>query len=336
MRAGIFSTLVLLTALAPAVPAQVPVPDKQPKIETPRFKPEVFVQWLKARKAPAKVISTFEQEWKDGADSRITDRAVRAVDRAYEKAVGLVDDGEPRGVLELAKVLSSTKDSVVRAHARYFLSRALLDEDDPEGAADLLTQFIRQDRGKSYLDSEAAFYLGYSLSLVPRLDIAILNLEAFLELYPDSAERYRANATQLLQELKAQWQSPLHAIADEMKFCERRLRKDKTGNEVETKQLDIVEKLQQLIEELEKQQQQGGGSPSGNNIPNGPANQSSLPGGEGRVGKLHGSRGVKDRWGNMKDRDREKILNELNTKLPERFRVLLEKYYKRVNKSGKN
>ncbi len=91
-----------------------------------------------------------------------------------------------------------------------------------------------------------------------------------------------------------------------------------------------------LIKQLEEKQQQGGdGAPKGNQPPAGPANRSEIQPGEGRIGKLHGSRGVKDRWGNMKSRDREKILSELQTKLPERYRSLLENYYKRLNKGGR-
>jgi hypothetical protein len=298
---------------------------------TPRFSPDKFAAWLKKQNASPKVIAAFRSEWKAGPDGRITDRALRAVAAPYRVAMELCDEAKPRGALELAKVLAGKPDPILRAHARYFLARTVLDEDDPEGAVDLLKDFIRHDRGHTYLDGEAAFYLGFSLSLVPIVDEAILNLDIFLKLYADAPERYRANASQLLQDLRAQWQSPLHGIADDMKQCERRLRKDHKGDQVETKQLSIVEKIAVLIEEMEKQQQSGG-SPSGNTVPNGPANKSSLPGGEGRVGNLHGSRGVKDRWGNMKDADREKILSELQTKLPERFRVLLEKYYERVNK----
>lgn len=330
-RHGLF--LICVAALPVPVPAQEGVPDRvETAITTPRFDPAKFVQWLEAQKADAKVIESFQTDWSQGPDGRVTDRAVRAVARRYARAMELVEDGDPKGALELGKVLAKTEDPVIRAHARYFLARTLLNEDDPEGAAELLKDFIRFDRGHSWLDGEAAFYLGYALSLVPSVEDAILNLDAFLKLYEDAPERYRMNADRLLQELKAQWKSPLHGIADDMKWCERRLKKEQAGEPVEVRQLDILERLQQLIEELEKQQQQGGGAPSGNQIPSGPASQSKLPPGEGRVGQLHGSRGVKDRWGSMPDKDRQKIFNELQNKLPERYRVLLENYYKRINK----
>lgn len=300
----------------------------------PEFKPNDFVAWLRNKGAAPKVIEAFETEFKEGPDAKITDRYLRSVDAKYAAAMALAEEGRPEGVLELTGILAADPDALTRAHVRYNLARALLDEDDPEGASLLLSDFVLEDRGQTLLDGEAVFYYAYALSLIPQLDTAIINLKVFLDLYPNTSERYRANAQQLLQELEAQWRSPLHALADEMKGSERKLRKERFGQPLEVQQLDIVEKLAKIIEELEKQQQSGG-PPSGNDIPNGPADSSSLPEGQGRVGKLHGSRGVKDRWGNMKDKDRAKILNDLQTKLPERYRVLLENYYKRVNSGGK-
>lgn len=307
---------------------------EQVRKEIPRFKPDAFEKWLGGRGADPAVVETFRKEWKMGADGRITDRAVRKVDDGYRKAIEACDGGDPKGALLLAQVMAETKDEVVRAHARFQLARVLLDEDDPEGACELLKEFIREDRGLSVLDPEAAFYLGYSQSLIPNVAEAILNLDLFLQLYPDAPERYRANAQDLLAELQAQWDSPLHALADEMKACERKLKKDEAGEPVQTKQLDIVSKLQKLIEQLEQQQQQGGGGgpPQGNQQSNGPASNSQLPGGAGRVGPLHGSRGVRGAWGHMKDRDREKVLNDIQTRLPERYRPLLEKYYRKINR----
>lgn len=302
-------------------------------IQTPRFDKARFIKWLQEKGADQEVIDSFTNEWeKMGADSGITDRALREVDKAYGKAMALYEKGDPKGALALVTLLSTVKDPVVTSHLRYFLGRLLLDEDDPEGASELFKDFIRFDRGHSVLDAEAAFYLGYSLSLIPNIAGAVINLDAFLQLYPKAAERYRANAHDLLAELKAQWDSPLHGIADDMKHCERKLKKDKTGKEVETKQLDIVEKLTKIIEELEKQGAGGGGAPRGNTQPRGPATSSSLPGGKARIGSLHGSRGVKDAWGAMKDKDREKILAELQRQLPARYRPLIEKYYKKINK----
>ncbi len=310
---------------------------KKPAVQQrKKFDKNAFLLWMKAHRASPALLKTFEKEWAVGPDSRITDRVLRKLVPEYRKCMNEIETGAPKGVLDLAKFLDETKDPYLRAHARYFLARALLDEDDPEGAVLILADFVTKDSGYSLLDGEGAFYIGYSLALIPDAGNAILNLKAFLDLYPDAPERYRANAAQLLAELEAQWDSPLHAIADEMKYCERKLKKEQTGKKVETKQLEIVEKLTKLIEELEKQeQQQSSGPPKGNQQSKGPANQSSLSDGPGRVGQLHGSRGVKSKWGEMKDRDRKKIMNEVQTKLPERYREVLERYYRKVNRGGK-
>ncbi len=322
-----------LFALAPSLRAQDAGETKAEAPQPPAFSVEDFVRYLRGRRASGEILAAFERDWKAGPDARITDRALRAVDPRYRTAVEAAEAGEPRAALLLAKLVAGG-DPYVRAHARFHLARVLLDEDDPEGAASLFAEFVREDRGRSLLDAEAAFFLGYSFALIPDAARAIANLRAFLKLYPEAPERYRANAQQLLAELEAQWDSPLHAIADEMKYCERKLRKEQIGREVETKQLDIVDKLTKLIEQLEQQQQQqGGGPPQGNGPSAGPAGSSQLNPGQGRVGALHGSRGVKDKWGDLKDRDREKILNEIQTKLPERYRVLLEDYYKKINRA---
>jgi len=309
---------------------------KQAVLQRKKFDKNAFLTWMKAHKADETLLKEFEKEWKVGPDSRITDRVLRKLIPPYRKAMNEVDAGSPKGVLDLTKLLLKAKDPYIKAHSRYFLARALLDEDDPEGAVLVLADFVTKDSGYSLMDGEGAFYIGYSLALIPDAGKAIVNLKAFLDLYPDAPERYRANAAQLLAELEAQWDSPLHAIADDMKYCERKLRKEQTGKQVETKQLDIVDKLTKLIEQLEKEeQQQGSGPPKGNQQSKGPANQSSLSDGPGRVGQLHGSRGVKSKWGEMKDRDRKKIMNEVQTKLPERYRAVLERYYRKVNRGGK-
>jgi hypothetical protein len=297
------------------------------------------VAYLQANKAKPELLEAFAADWEMGADAGITGRALRALHPDFDQALNLLEDGKPEGQEKMALVLKGAidkKDPYLRGHARYEMARGLLDEDFPELASQLLAEFVLEDRGRSLLDPAAAFYYGYALSIIPDVANAIINLQVFLELYPDASERYRANAMQLLQELQAQWDSPLHAIADDMKYCERKLKKEQTGKQVETKQLDIIEKLDVLIEQMEQQQQSGGGGPpNGNQQSGGPANRSQVQPGEARIGQLHGSRGVKDRWGDMKDRDREKILNELQTKLPERYRTLLESYYKRLNKGDR-
>lgn len=62
-----------------------------------------------------------------------------------------------------------------------------------------------------------------------------------------------------------------------------------------------------------------------------------MPGGEGRIGDLEQARRGAEIWGDPKDRERtEKVLQVLKEKFPERYRDLVEQYYKSLanEKSG--
>jgi hypothetical protein len=56
--------------------------------------------------------------------------------------------------------------------------------------------------------------------------------------------------------------------------------------------------------------------------------KSALPGGESDVGNLEPAKRGAEIWGDPKDRDREKVLQVLKEKFPERYRELVEQYYK--------
>ena len=85
-----------------------------------------------------------------------------------------------------------------------------------------------------------------------------------------------------------------------------------------------------MYEEMENQ---SSGPPSGNGQSSAPANQSALPGGEATVGNLNKRPSLADRWGDMKDRDREKIESEVQNSLPPQYRKMLEAYYEKLGKS---
>ncbi|MGH7163452.1 MAG: hypothetical protein ACREID_08200, partial [Planctomycetota bacterium] len=74
----------------------------------------------------------------------------------------------------------------------------------------------------------------------------------------------------------------------------------------------------------------GGGPPRGNRRSSSPANRSALPGGASRVGDLapRPPRKPGERWGEMRDKEREEVLQSLKEKLPERYRDLLEQYHR--------
>jgi len=120
----------------------------------------------------------------------------------------------------------------------------------------------------------------------------------------------------------------------------RKIEKGETGNDTQGKQSEIVDILNELIKKAEQQEGKGkdkggggGGPPKGNQKSGGPAGQSRLPsGGGGDAKNLRGKNRAKagEKWGEMRDKEREEVLQALKEKFPGRYRELQEQYDRAV------
>ena len=119
-----------------------------------------------------------------------------------------------------------------------------------------------------------------------------------------------------------------------MKKTTRDIRKQKTDKPVQVDQEKYIEQLDELIEQFEERERQSSGPASGLGPSNNPADSSALPEGESTVGNLNNRPTLADRWGDMKDRDREKIESEVQNALPPQYRKMLEEYYKKLGTGG--
>lgn len=266
--------------------------------------------------------------------SRAADSLLRKAVPQFGAAVNAAEAGEPAAALELTKVLAGTEVPLLRAHVRYHLARLFLDNDDPERSIEVLNDYLRQDLNVSPLDGEAAYFYAQSLAEVPLIDDAIPRFRAFLQWFPDASERFRAAAHQRLLELERQQQSRLHQLADGMKKTTRDLRKERTGKPTQLDQERYIEELDELIEMFKEMENQSGGPASGLGPSNSPATQSALPGGEGTVGSLEKRPSLADRWGPMRDAEREKIMADVQKTMPPQYQKMLEEYYKKLGKAG--
>lgn len=319
--------LLALLFLAPAVPAQ-----------DPAFRPfdaAAFAAHAGTLGASEAQLAAFSADVADGLAASAADDLLRALVPPLDAAVTLAEDGDPRAVLELLALTQDQADLYLRAHARYHAGRALLDADDPVRATEILADFLRHDRNRTPFDSQAAFFYAKSLADTPKPAEAVAAYEAWLRSFPEAAERYRAVAQQRRAELMAQIGNPLHELADRMKTVERDLREAETGEPVQTEQVEIVTRLEKIIEQLEEQEKQSSGAPSGNTPSSAPASESKAPAGASSVGSLGDAPDVMDRWGAMKDRDREAIETEVQVRLKGRYRELVEAYYESLNKGRK-
>lgn len=315
--------------LAGGLAAQEPAAAQSP------FKPfdqGVFETAMKQAGASEAQLEAFRARVTEESAAAATEQLLQELHVDYAAAAQQAAAGEPIAALSLAKLLAATSDPFLKAHARYRLGRVFLDADDPDRAVDIFSEYLRESINRTPLDAEAVFYYAHALAAVPMPEDAVSVFAAFLQHFPNAPERFVAAAVQQRAELETQVDSPLHNIADIMKNCERRIRRTDTGKETQDRQQQVITQLEKIIEEIEKREKSGG-APGGNN-PNNPAKKSALPGGASKVGNLGKANTVVERWGLMKDRDREAIENDLQTKLPGRYRQLLQDYYKRLNAGG--
>lgn len=316
---------------APALPAVPPVAVQNP------FQPfdrAAFTAAAKQLGATDAQLEQFGARIDEVGLARAADDLLRAAVPALDAAVKQHEAGDPQAAIALTKVLADSKDALLGAHVRYHLARLFLDSDDPEHAIEVLNTYLEQNINRSPLDAEACFFYAQALADVPLPEHALPRFRAFLQWFPEASERFRSAASQRMGEIERQQESRLHGLADGMKKTSRDLRKKRTGKPTQLDQEKYLTELDALIEEFQERESQSSGPASGNGPSSNPASDSNLPEGDGSVGNLEKRTTLSDRWGDMKDAEREKIRAELNKGLPPQYQKMLEEYYKKLGKAG--
>ncbi|MEM7199877.1 MAG: hypothetical protein AAF628_06405 [Planctomycetota bacterium] len=293
------------------------------------FDAEAFRRHLVELGAGDEALARLAAAPRDGATA---ESALRQLVEPLDRAIRLAEAGQPRAALALAELVAGTEDPWVRAHARYHLARVFVDGNDPDHAVQVLADFLREDRGRTPLDAEVLYFYGHALAGVPNLKAAKEALHGMLSAFPEAPAELRAAATKELAELEAR-DGPLHEIADAMRGIELRIRRTDTGATTQQRQAEVIGRLELLLEQVTSEERRGG-APSGLSEPAAPAASSAAPAGETRVGDLRDVPGVVDRWGAMKDRERDAIEADLRTKLPGHYQKMIEDYYRRLNEGG--
>jgi len=254
--------------------------------------------------------------------------------------------------------------SFARAHATYLLGRSLLRRDDLEAAANALEAVRGRHRTGTPWTDEATFFLGYIYARLPGRDrtTGAANRSRARHLlqgllpeateggtgkYAEVPERLHEGAVWLLRELRGEGMGPLLELAKRMDAIERLIARTRTGQPTQEKQEQVLSEIDRLIALMREKEQGGGGqgqgqgqgnkpgqggNPSGNRQSGGPANQSQLQPGEGRMGEMaEGPRGpTSEEWGNLEDREREEAIQFLREKFPTRYREIIERYYRAI------
>jgi tetratricopeptide (TPR) repeat protein len=223
----------------------------------------------------------------------------------------------------------------LKAYATHRYAVAQMNRERYEAAAAAFAEVLNDHGRYVGCDVDAAFYLVICLGQSLEKEKAIVAANAFLNDYPDAPERYRKAMEQIRNELVQEWESPLYELAGRMNHVARKIEGGETGQPTQEKQKEIVSIIEELIRRAKQKegnsdQDGGGGPPRGNQQPSSPANQSKAPPGSTRIGDLRPrpKRKPGDRWGEMRDKERDEVLQALKEKFPDRYRELLEQYHK--------
>ncbi len=362
------TTLTLLAALglasvawaqeaAPATSAERPDAPAAPAFEPPNEVKVVadFARHLAAAEFTAeqqKQIGALFVAARNDKDKNATLLAdvLKVQHPELERALGLLLDEKTDAALKVFDELVKSEDAYLSAHANFYAARALAMEERYEQALPMLEILTTVQLDKTMFSGEAMFLKGVAQAETLDRRAAIDTLKDFAKSYPFASERMVIGALHLIDELSYLDEGTLGDVADRMDYSRRRLALAESGERTQDEQTRIVTIIDKLIEEAEEQENQckgggsgsgapggGGGSPSGNQQPGGPASHSSAAPGQGRMGALHKvARGSEDEaWGEARKREREEVLNAIKAKYPERYRVLIEEYYKSLQEDDR-
>ncbi len=325
--------------------------------QEPRPRPEDviagFIQHLKSSdlfqpEARDFVLRSYDQKPLDEEMQFLND-SLAILSDGFRMGLDLMAQENAAAAAEVFGALCLDEDPYLAVAAANQAAAALLEFDEPERCASLLgeTQAAHQSLERYTLHADQfLFMLGYGQVHNLEYEKAAATLSNFLKRYPDAPERFRVTATQILTELDRRIPGRLGDVRDLLSFAHRRLNHGDAGERVVKRQQEAADLLSAMIEEAEESEKAGsgkpggggsqsGGQPGGNQNPTQGASQSTLPGGESRMGELR-RRTAKpgDAWGKMPPREREQILQTLQRRFPSQYRELLEQYYKQLAKDS--
>jgi len=183
-------------------------------------------------------------------------------------------------------------------------------------------------------------------------DDAFRSITAVIEDVADAPDRYRLVSVLMLYDMRTWKEKDLGWISRKMNNIERRLDLSGGGPQTQKMQKEVVARLDELIKQMEKQNQNnsqsnGGGCPSGGppqqgnqpgntNNPSSPMKDSNIAtnGGPGNAEEKR-LKGLAEQWGKLPEKDRAKAMAELTRDMPAQYREVIERYFKDLARNTK-
>lgn len=262
----------------------------------------------------------------------------------------LANEDNAQAMTLLTKLMASD-DPYLAANARFFAARLLVTQEKYEQALPLVQKLVGEEKDRTLYTGQAMFLRGVcQAGLLQRTD-AIDSFRGFIKADENAPERLVVGALHRIDELQQMADGTLDDVEQRMDYSRRKLGLEDSGSDTQDQQKKAVVILDELIkqaEDKEKNNSGGGGGAgagaggargnAGGNAggPAGGAARSTAPVGQARIGALQRSvHGDKDeQWGEARQRQRDEVLNAIKARYPERYRELVEQYYRALQEDG--
>lgn len=257
---------------------------------------------------------------------------IAVVDADAKEVVDLCKQNNPHVVPpEFAFLTNQDTPALVRDNVRLLYGRWLCQE---RYFDECLVQLDGLDVNEVADPGSLLFYQSVAFHRLSMKEPGLESLAKLMNDVGDRPHRYDALAEIMHQDLTALEGGSLDEISRWMDDVERRLDLGRTGTKVRGVEDQIVQGLDKIIEELEKQKKGGGNGP-GNLRPNSPAQDSSIKGGSGPGEITQSNIGSEDGWGTLPPKDRQEALQQIGKEFPPQFRAHIERYFRRLADEGK-
>lgn len=290
------------------------------------------------------------KKWKGGAvDSAsgegVIDLALSVLSPDFQRGLNLIDQDHIAEAADVFESLSKAVDPFMAVAAANHAATTLIEMEQIDRCQAMLDRVARDHKPiEKYTTAsdQFRFVLGYCQVHNLAYEQAQGTFEDFLRHYPNAPERLRTAATQILTELSRREPGRLGDVRDLLTYARRKIGNGLTDDDVLDRQDEAVALLDGLIQEAEKQEQQGQCDKKGDKpgeckkkkLGSG-AQRSTAPQGAQRVGELRRNRAKPgEMWGKMPPKQREQILQTLQRRFPSQYRELLEQYYKQLAKDA--
>ena len=270
----------------------------------------------------------------------------------YSNAIEASDNDELASAQKGLKVFVDSDNRFLSADASFYLARTLMNHEQFEVALPYLEKLTGDLADFTVHSGNAQFFIAVAQAGMLKNDEAIESFRVFLNENVDAPERLRMSAWRQAQHLNDIAEGELDDVSHRMDFSRRRLAIEESNEETQDEQDKIINMLNKLIEDAEKQEaqssskqntqqksegqqpQQGGPKPGEK-----PGQSKSNQGGSssnpnGRAVKKSFDNGAQSAWSQLRDRARDPANTAAKEKLPPAYREIIEDIYEEANKVG--